>query len=67
MDSIADQFCLGYRWFGLFTRVVAIALGVTSANARARHLYERLGFAAVGVSMVRWVAPPLESRPATAP
>jgi GNAT superfamily N-acetyltransferase len=32
---------------------VAIALGVTPGNSRARRLYERLGFAAVGVSMVR--------------
>ena len=42
------------------TRVVAIELGVTPANARARRLYERLGFAAVGVSMVRRASPPLE-------
>ena len=32
--------------------VVGIALGVTPDNSRARRLYERLGFAAVGVSMV---------------
>jgi len=35
--------------------VVAVALGITPGNARARRLYERLGFAAVGVSMVKKV------------
>ena len=35
--------------------VVAVALGVTPGNTRARRLYERLGFAAVGVSMVKRV------------
>ena len=34
-------------------RPAAISLGVTLDNARARRLYERLGFAAVGISMVR--------------
>ena len=33
--------------------VVAIALGVTGDNRRARALYERLGFRAVGTTMVR--------------
>jgi GNAT superfamily N-acetyltransferase len=33
--------------------LVAIALGITPGNTRARRLYERLGFAAVGVSMVK--------------
>ncbi len=33
--------------------VVALALGVTERNTRARRLYERLGFTAVGVSMVK--------------
>jgi GNAT superfamily N-acetyltransferase len=32
---------------------VAIALGVTSSNGRARALYERVGFRAVGTVMVR--------------
>jgi ribosomal protein S18 acetylase RimI-like enzyme len=31
----------------------AIVLGVTPGNAAARRLYERLGFAAAGVAMVR--------------
>ncbi len=33
--------------------VVAVALGITPGNTRARRLYERLGFTAVGVSMVK--------------
>ncbi len=33
--------------------VVAVALGTTADNIRARNLYERLGFAAVGVSMIK--------------
>lgn len=33
--------------------LVAIALGITPGNTRARRLYERLGFAPVGVSMVK--------------
>jgi GNAT superfamily N-acetyltransferase len=33
--------------------VVGVALGVTPGNARARRLYERLGFVAAGVMMVR--------------
>jgi GNAT superfamily N-acetyltransferase len=37
--------------------VVALALGVTPANARARRLYEQLGFAAAGVSMVLRLPP----------
>lgn len=32
---------------------VAVALGITPGNTRVRRLYERLGFAAVGVSMVK--------------
>ena len=35
------------------TPIIGIALGVTPGNVRARRLYERLGFAAVGISMVR--------------
>jgi ribosomal protein S18 acetylase RimI-like enzyme len=37
--------------------VAAIALGVTLSNTRARRLYERLGFADVGVSMVKRCLP----------
>lgn len=33
--------------------IVGIALGVTPDNVRARRFYERLGFTAVGISMVR--------------
>jgi GNAT superfamily N-acetyltransferase len=33
--------------------VAAVALGITPGTTRARRLYERLGFAAVGVSMVK--------------
>ena len=32
---------------------VALALGVTAGNGRARRLYQRLGFVAAGVSMIR--------------
>lgn len=35
------------------TPIIGMALGVTPDNVRARRLYERLGFAAVGVSMMR--------------
>ncbi len=35
------------------TPAVALALGVTAGNVRARSLYERLGFVAVGVSLVK--------------
>jgi GNAT superfamily N-acetyltransferase len=35
------------------TPIVGIALGVTPDNVRARRLYERLGFVAAGISMVR--------------
>ncbi len=35
------------------TTAVALALGTSPGNADARRLYERLGFAAVGISMVR--------------
>jgi ribosomal protein S18 acetylase RimI-like enzyme len=35
------------------TPIAGIALGVTPGNVRARRLYERLGFRAVGISMVR--------------
>jgi len=33
--------------------IAGIALGVTPDNVRARRLYERLGFVAAGISMVR--------------
>lgn len=36
---------------------VAIALGITPSNTRARRLYERLGFLAAGVSMVKNLRP----------
>jgi ribosomal protein S18 acetylase RimI-like enzyme len=36
---------------------VAIALGITPSNTRARHLYERQGFLAAGVSMVKSLRP----------
>jgi ribosomal protein S18 acetylase RimI-like enzyme len=39
------------------SRPVALALGVTSGNSRARRLYERLGFKAVGTNMVRALGP----------
>ena len=35
------------------TPIVGLALGVTPDNVRARRFYERLGFTAVGISMVR--------------
>ncbi|MGC4000863.1 MAG: GNAT family N-acetyltransferase [Anaeromyxobacter sp.] len=38
---------------GRFGSFVAIALGVSPANGRARRLYERLGFRAAGTTMVR--------------
>jgi GNAT superfamily N-acetyltransferase len=37
----------------LWPTPVAIVLGVTPDNVRARRLYERLGFVAAGISMVR--------------
>jgi ribosomal protein S18 acetylase RimI-like enzyme len=37
----------------LWPAPVAIALGVSPSNARARRLYESLGFSAIGTSMVR--------------
>jgi GNAT superfamily N-acetyltransferase len=38
---------------GRFGAFAATALGVTLGNARARRLYERLGFRAVGTTMLR--------------
>ena len=41
--------------FGSFT---ATALGVSPGNARARRLYERLGFRPAGTTMLRrWAGP----------
>ncbi len=37
---------------------VAIALGITPSNARARRLYERLGLVVAGVSMVKTLPGP---------
>jgi ribosomal protein S18 acetylase RimI-like enzyme len=45
-EAVAD----GRLWPG---PLVALALGVTPANARARAFYERLGFSAIGTSLVR--------------
>ena len=42
--------------------IMAVALGVTHGNMRARRLYERLGFVAVGVSMVKRLGPPPRRR-----
>jgi GNAT superfamily N-acetyltransferase len=38
---------------GSFGAFVGVALGVSPANSRARRLYERLGFRAVGTAMYR--------------
>ena len=48
--SLFDAIARGELWP---TPIVAMALGVTPGNSRARKLYERLGFAEIGVSMVR--------------
>jgi ribosomal protein S18 acetylase RimI-like enzyme len=50
--SLFAAISAGSLWPGPIT---AIALGVTPDNTRARRLYESLGFAAVGTSMVRRV------------
>jgi ribosomal protein S18 acetylase RimI-like enzyme len=48
--SLFDGILQGRLW----PRPIAgIALGVTPDNVRARRLYERLGFRAAGISMVR--------------
>lgn len=49
--SLFDEIAAGALVSG--ERVVALALGVTGGNQRARALYERLGFRAVGTTMVR--------------
>lgn len=43
--------------------IVAIALAVTPTNARARRLYERIGFDGVGTMMCRLVRTPRGSAP----
>jgi GNAT superfamily N-acetyltransferase len=48
--SLFDAISQGDLWP---TPIAGIALGVTPDNVRARRLYERLGFTAVGISMVR--------------
>ena len=48
--SLFDAISQGALWP---TPIMGFALGVTPDNVRARRLYERLGFAAVGISMVR--------------
>jgi len=48
--SLFDGISQGQLWP---TPIAGIALGVTSDNVRARRLYERLGFRAAGISMVR--------------
>jgi ribosomal protein S18 acetylase RimI-like enzyme len=45
-----DAIETGGLWPGF---LVALALGVTPDNWRARRLYERLGFSAMGTSMIR--------------
>jgi GNAT superfamily N-acetyltransferase len=47
--SLFEAISRGYLW----PTPVAIVLGVTPDNVRARRLYERLGFVAAGISMVR--------------
>lgn len=48
--SLFDAISQGDLWP---TPIAGIALGVTLDNVRARRLYERLGFVAAGISMVR--------------
>jgi GNAT superfamily N-acetyltransferase len=49
-SSLFEAISQGVLWPAPIT---GIALGVTPDNVRARQLYERLGFAAVGIAMVR--------------
>jgi GNAT superfamily N-acetyltransferase len=49
-SSLFEAIAHGVLWSA---PIVGIALGVTRDNVRARRPYERLGFAAVGVAMVR--------------
>ena len=48
--SLFDGISQGQLWP---TPIAGIALGVTSDNVRARRLYERLGFRAAGISIIR--------------
>ncbi len=48
--SLFDAIETGDLWPGA---PVALALGVTPNNQRARQLYKRLGFTAIGTSMIR--------------
>lgn len=48
--SLFDAISQGDLWP---TPIAGIALGVTPDNVRARRLYERLGFVASGISMLR--------------
>lgn len=45
-----------------FGAVAGVALGVSPDNARARRVYERLGFRAAGTTMVRRRAGPGAAR-----
>ena len=49
-SALFDAIETGDLWPGF---LVALALGVTPDNCRARRLYERLGFSAIGTSMIR--------------
>jgi len=49
-SALFDAIETGDLWPGF---LVALALGVTPDNCRARRLYKRLGFSAIGTSMVR--------------